>query len=336
MKASSRLTCLFSAVSLAGLALTACGGGGSSSAAPAPAPVAAAPSPALGPAYSTRLAVTSVPTPTYSSTSPELAAFNHLNAIRGSLGLGLFTQSASLDGAAAAHSNYVKINGSGNGHFETAGLPGFTGVNPGDRLIASGYTATGGAEDIGFTGGGVATIDNLVDSVYHRIPMLQYKIRDIGIGFLQTSPNQSDPAFNTYVAVFDMAYSGTGQGAPAQTTIVWPADNSTTTSVSMTPESPRPGTPGSSGVFGYPVSISTDEDRILTATSFTLTDNTGASVLCNLLSYATDSNLVTFNAKAFVALVPRDPLRAASTYTVQFVGTLDGAAYSRTWSFKTP
>jgi hypothetical protein len=182
---------------------------------------------------------------------------------------------------------------------------------------------------------GAVEIDGLVAAIYHRIPLLSFKTKDIGVGYVQTSVDP-DPRFNTYANVFNMAHSGTAQGAPALTSIVWPADNSTSTSTSMPSEIPRPGIPGASGVFGYPVSISVDEDRVLVPTTFTLTDSAGATVLCNLLSYSTDANLVTYNAKAFVALVPRDPLKSASTYTVQFVGTLDGAPFSRTWSFKTP
>ena len=334
------------ALFLAVAALTACGGGGSSgstSPAPAPVTVAPAPTPAPAPAYATRLPVTSVPTPTYAAASFQLAAFNRINSIRSGLGLGMFAQNSIIDAAAQAHANYEKTNGPGNSaHLETTGLAGFTGATPGDRMSAAGYSATYWAEDIDFVSNGATAVDELVDAVYHRIPLLSLKSKDIGVGFLQTSPNQSDPTFNTYVNVLDLGFIGTGQGAPALTTVVWPADASTTTSTSMPAESPRPGTPGTSGVFGYPVSISTDEDRTLTVTTFTLTDTTGASVSCNLLSYsavgttAADPELVALNAKSFVALVPRDPLKSASTYTVQFVGTLDGVAYSRTWSFKTP
>lgn len=247
--------------------LTACGGGGSdstpttSTAAPAPTP-----SPAPAPADVTRQPVTSVPTPTYLAGSFQLDAFNRLNLIRGSLGLGLFTQNASLDGSAQAHANYLKANGIGNGHLEVAGKVGYTGVSPGDRMVAAGCSLTAGSEDIGFTGAGVAAVDDLIDAVYHRIPFLSFKIRDVGFGFVQTSADPN-PAFNTYANVLNMGYIGTGQGAPSVTSVVWPADNSTTTSLSMPAESPRPGAPGASGVFGYPVSISVDEDRALTVTT---------------------------------------------------------------------
>ncbi|MEP7295226.1 MAG: CAP domain-containing protein [Burkholderiales bacterium] len=310
------------------VALTGCGGGGSGGT------VAATgnPPPAPSPAPAGRQPVTSVPTPTYLAGSFQLNAFNRINAIRGSVGLGLFTQNAALDGSAQAHAGYVTSNGIGNGHIETAGQAGFTGVNPNDRMVAAAYSTayTGWAEDMAFTPDGATTVDNLVDAVYHRIPLLQYKIRDIGVGFVQTSTNPNPPS------VFDLAFTGTGQGAPALTTVVWPADTSTTTSVSMPSESPRPGTPGASGVFGYPVSISADEDRILSVTTFTLTDSSGTAVLCNLLSYATDPELIALSAKAFIALVPRDPLKPATVYTVQFVGLLDGASYSKSWSFRTP
>jgi hypothetical protein len=40
---------------------------------------------------------TTVPTPTYAPGSPELIAFNEINAVRASLGLGLVAQNAYLD-----------------------------------------------------------------------------------------------------------------------------------------------------------------------------------------------------------------------------------------------
>ena len=285
----TNLVGLFAAAAVA--ALTGCGGGGGSgtSAAAVSTPVPKT-SPAPAPT-SARQPVTSVPTPTYAASSFQLAAFNHLNAIRGSLGLGLLAQNAALDGSAQAHANYIKANGSGNGHIETAGVSGFTGMNPGDRMFAAGYNLSAASEDIAFTGTGAAAVDDLIDAVYHRIPFLSFKIRDIGVGFVQTSTDPN-PAFNTYANVLNMGYIGSGQGAPSVATIVWPADNSTATSISMTAESPRPGTPGSSGVFGYPVSISVDEDRAITVTSFKLTDNTGTAVLCNVSVRRTHLDLV--------------------------------------------
>ena len=344
-----KFTVLFAAVA-ATAALAACGGG-SSDLAPAPAPVAPAPGPAIpapapspapapapaGSAYLTRMPVTAVSAPTYAAGTFNLSAFNRLNTLRQSVGLGLFSQNDKLDVATAAHANYVKTNGNGDSHYETAGRAGYTGYSPIDRMVAAGYSSaySSWAEDIAFFADGTNTVDQLINAIYHRIPLLQYKIKEIGIGFLQTSTDP-DPRFNTYVSVFNLAYTGAGQGASAVPSVLWPADNSTTTSVSMPNELPRPGTPGASGVFGYPVSISVDEDRVLTPITFTLTDSSGAAVATNLISYSTDPNLVALNAKPFVAIVPKDPLKAATVYTVQFVGSLDSQPYSRTWSFRTP
>jgi uncharacterized protein YkwD len=319
--------------------LAACGGGGGDStsqpsAAQPPVPVVV---PVVGNDFSSRQPVTSVPTPSYAVNSFQSDAFVRLNSIRSSVGLGLLAQNTNLDNAAAAHSKYMNLNGlADNVHVESAGKPGFTGARVGDRIGATSYgRPTGGGEVISFVGSAKESIDGLIAAVYHRMVLLQYRPKEIGIGFLQTSTDKN-PLFNTYNNVFNLAYADGGQGAPAVNAVVWPADNSTTTSVSMPAELPRPGIPGASGVFGYPVSISVDEDRVLVPTTFTLTDNTGATVSCNLVSFATDPNMVTFNNKSFVAVVPRDSLKAASTYTVQFVGNLDGAPFSRSWSFKTP
>ena len=287
--------------------------------------------------FSARQPVTLVPTPTYAANSFQSDAFVRLNSIRSSVGLGLLAQNTNLDTAAAAHSKYMNLNGlADNVHVESAGKTGFTGARVGDRIGATSYgRPTGGGEVISFVGSAKESIDGLVAAVYHRMVLLQYKPKEIGVGFLQTSTDKN-PLFNTYNQVFNLAYADGGQGAPAVNAVVWPADNSTTTSVRMPNEQPRPGTPGASGVFGYPASISVDEDRVLTVSAFVLTDSAGSVVSANLLSPANDPNLLALNVKYFVGLVPRDPLKPATTYTAQFVGTLDGAPFSRTWSFKTP
>ena len=232
---NSYLARLFFAVSLTAT-LAACGGGGSDSTSTA-AP-ALAPAPAPAPAAATREPITSVPVPTYTPISFQADAFAHLNAVRSALGLGLLTQDARIDAAAAAHVAYVQRNG--GDHYESATLPGYTGYSPGDRLAAAGYSASWWAEDMAYSGTGTASVDTLLAAVYHRIPLLSYKLTSIGIGFMQTHVD-TDPRFNAYLNVLDFGYVGSGQGAPALKSVVWPADNATATSVAMPAESPRPG-----------------------------------------------------------------------------------------------
>ncbi|TME28129.1 MAG: CAP domain-containing protein, partial [Chloroflexi bacterium] len=74
------------------------------------------------------------------------------NQLRSAIGSPTVPADPRLTQAALNHANYSSANGVG-GHFETAGLPYYTGYSARDRLIATGWTtsfvsevATGGSE----------------------------------------------------------------------------------------------------------------------------------------------------------------------------------------------
>src|SRR4051812_19025266 len=73
------------------------------------------------------------------------------NQLRYAVGAPTIPADARLVTAAQNHATYSALNGS-SGHYETAGLPGYTGYAPRDRVVAAGWTtpfvsevATGGS-----------------------------------------------------------------------------------------------------------------------------------------------------------------------------------------------
>ena len=96
-------------------ALGACGGGGVAPGPPAPSPATP---------IAAQLAV---PRPV-GYDADRLAAFDRLNEIRLSAGLGMLAQNAAMDRAAQAHADWIIANDSFT-HEEVLGSPGFTGVN---------------------------------------------------------------------------------------------------------------------------------------------------------------------------------------------------------------
>ena len=89
--------------------------------------------------------ITEVAVPTYTLASGELAAFNYLNAERSHCGFGRVAQNTLLDTAAKNHASYNRANpvtSVNSPHTEKQGFTGFTGVSPGDRALAVGYTST--------------------------------------------------------------------------------------------------------------------------------------------------------------------------------------------------
>lgn len=128
------------------------------------------------------------PDPSYSGTE-EREAFNLLNAERSRCGFGKLKQSAQLDAAARAHTDY-QIRNNLDSHFENASQypAGFTGITQLQRAVAKGYTGaavvtdeysffTGSANK---TGRGVKGIRSLLNAPYHvRGMMAGY--RDVGL-----------------------------------------------------------------------------------------------------------------------------------------------------------
>lgn len=101
------------------------------------------------PAASTLVA--SVPAPTYPGGSPELEAFNWINAERARCGLGLLKQDARIDLASTDHATYLATNlDSGNinqvAHQQNPAFPAYTGLDATARAQVRGYS--GPASDL--------------------------------------------------------------------------------------------------------------------------------------------------------------------------------------------
>ncbi len=265
---------------------------------------------------------TSVPTPTYPTVDPKLAAFDRINTIRAQAGLGLLAQNAVLDRAAQAHADYMAANNAMT-HSEVPGAAGFTGQSHVERAQAAGYAGQT-AEGISLTVPATA-IDLLMGLPYQRIPLVSFRVAEVGLG----------------VASFrwDVTYGyrdGAQQGAPAVNSVIWPLDGAVNVprgqSNNLSSDMPHPIPESSFNQFGYAVSLSVDDAKVLSVSSFTLAGPSGA-VDVKLLSAGTDPNIP--NVRHYAAIIGRLPLQAATKYTASFTGAIDGVAHSRTWSFTT-
>ena len=71
----------------------------------------------------------------YAAGSVEQVAFDEANRLRIRGGFGAFTYDANVYQTAKNHLNYEVLNHTGPMHPETPGLPGFTGIGPGERYL---------------------------------------------------------------------------------------------------------------------------------------------------------------------------------------------------------
>jgi uncharacterized protein YkwD len=253
---------------------------------------------------------------------------NWFNFRRQQAGLPALIRNATMEQASMAHALYQKANNILT-HSETPGLSGFTGVNNLDRMQAAGLLINPNGYAVGEViaastqQDGVALAENLVTAIYHRFLVFQPNYNEAGTGAATRLGGY------TYLGMNIML----NQPAPTQTgrLVTWPfaQQKNVTPNFFSNQESPDP-VPLLNEV-GYPVSVHADLRANVAVNSFTIRTAGGAPLATRLLSAATDSN----TSHSAAALIPLAPLLAATTYDVEFTGSVDGSAVSRQWSFTT-
>jgi uncharacterized protein YkwD len=142
----------------------------------------------------------------YSGTSDPAdvsQAYSYLNKLRVRAGMIEFIKNQQLEKSAANHANYLADNFI-EGHFETQGTPGFTGVEPKDRTSYAGYRSLAVSENVSSgNSDSLDSIDGLMSAIYHRIGFLDLVNNEIGIGSARVS--QPNP-YSGYV--YNMGNSG--------------------------------------------------------------------------------------------------------------------------------
>jgi len=125
----------------------------------------------------------------------KIDARSHLNSIREAMGLNTLVQNDLLNDAAQAHADYLVANHISS-HYETDGMPKFTGVKPVDRALYANYASSYVSENLStHTYSAQASIDGLFSAIYHRFGFLALDIDEIGVGVTQEKEKTSNSAF---------------------------------------------------------------------------------------------------------------------------------------------
>ena len=366
-------TSLLAAFAAATLLSACGGGGSSSApAAPTTPPVAApgpveppvaAPTPAPSPAPVNPSLVTSVTAPTYAGGTVEKGAWDVLMRERAACGFGLVQQDTRFDTASQAHAFHLAKNSAErnvfyHGHFEDPSLPYFIGNSPTDRLVANGFPSIGtsSAEDLdaqraSYVAGsqmpiitlseaqGSASTRRLLTTVYHLLGVLhEGRFGGVGSDYQMSSVVQGNTTFtveNYRFGVMTGAFSspqllGTGNLA------TYPCGGATAASANWQPvlESPAPfpEITSTSTHYGTPVYFKADPGSSLVVSTATVTRvSTGASVALRQMTKANDPNAIIKDNEVFI--VPTSPLVVGAAYDVSASGTLNGVAFTRTFTF---
>ena len=274
--------------------------------------------------------VTSVPAPTYAAGSQQLAAFNYLNGIRGRCGFGLLKQDTRLDQAADDHANYMAVNFAqlqAISHTQTSGLPGFTGVFPGDRASHRGYQGSVG-EGILFGAPSVTlqfATANLVQSTYHATAALT-PATDLGFGV-----RVQGAAF--FAVKFGLLQGTQLQRLAGDAVALAPCDGESGWLRVHGPESPNPMPGVQVGTYGAPLVVAVRDDQKLAVDQWTVTPSGGSPIATTLRMQGQDPNGGV--PPHMAVLIPNAVLAANTTYNVVLRGKTSGIPFERRYSFTT-
>lgn len=325
------------------LTLAGCGGGGGGggSTAPAPAPV---PTPTPPDANALQ---TSVSPGSYAAGSFELTAFTALNAARTAIGVGQLAESALLNQAAKNHADYLVARLQAGeffsvNHTQSAGKSLFTGATPADRIAFAKYPALGSTEDLTSivqidgvqSVPGEVAINSLLSAPYHRLSLLD-GMRDVGIGHAEVRLAGEGGLNHVLVTNAAIAQGKQAQLPAADWVGTWPADKATGVMYSFGGEDPNPIPTNLGACAGYPVSVHVRDGLILQTQTFTLVETVGgAAVSVQLSTKETDKNPL-FARPHAAYIIPFKPLKLNTQYSARFVGSKNGVAIDKSWTFTT-
>lgn len=263
----------------------------------------------------------SCPAPPAGVPESAILALDTENEIRLAMGLECAVLVPELVTAAQNHCDYYVTNQGDEAceapspHNEIEGCPGYTGAGLGERMRAAGYMGRGGNECMAFTNDPVRSTMMFVNSVYHRTPVLDPWMRELGYGAGEGC---------------DTIDYGQGAMTPEDVTAFYPyaGQIDVPTSFDGSREGPEPPEPASGWPSGYPVTLYA---RDLTVTSHAImVDGTTEDLPHQWL--AEDDPTLPSYAKV---LYTDAPLAANTTYRVVIAATRDGEPLDFEWTFTT-
>jgi hypothetical protein len=326
--------------------LAACGGGGGGSSAadsPAPPPPASSPIPAP-PAPISAPAGSTLDTPIYVVDSAEMAIFARINEFRAACGFQPYKQNTILDQSQKKHAEYIFANDRTIVDYEVSGRPGFTGVTPLDRAIPFGWPKelwVGGGNAGIYTVParsdktyGINIADGWAAGVYHQ-PIIVAPADLAGIALVRTEW-EGYPQLMGGIALSLSRSDAAKTGDAAAMPMTFPCQGVSNVPYLGAAETPTPPNTGTSAwgtpQWGTPVTVIGNLTDLVNITSASISDSSTV-VTMNIINSANDVTTLTppYGAVAY----PKEPLQPNTQYLVNLAGTINGKAFTRTFTFTT-
>jgi uncharacterized protein YkwD len=269
--------------------------------------------------------ISSCPAAPAGSSDAAVMALNYLNSLRLPAGAGCVKMVTEINTAAENHCKYyVDPANDGmcteNAHNEVMGCAGFTGQGPGQRMAAAGYMARGGGEVMAFVTNPKNAIDTWVNSVWHRIPLLDPWTGDMGYGSAAGGCDTID-------------FGNSATGVPNTTVLVYPYDGQTNvpTSFNGQYEGPMPPAPPSGWPSAAPITLYA---RMLNVTEHVLTKDGDSTPIEHTWLTGADPMWGSY-LRTSVFLYAHTPFAANTKYRMTMKGTSQAGPLDKTWTFTT-
>ncbi len=239
-----------------------------------------------------------------------------LNDHRTAVGAPTIGAEARVSTAAQNHANYSSANGY-MGHYETSGLPYYTGYGPRDRLVATGWSTSFVSEVATGGSSAVAGVNQLWDAPYHRLGMMHPNSVATGWGYSTLGTRGS--------VVGDFVYDFSQR--PVNYVRSPAAGQSGIPTSWGGGESPSPLPAGVSGPVGYPIMVvySAGQGVTMRAAEIVAPDGSRLPIYYAPQQFEYD----------YQVIIPQKPLAAATTYHVRFDINVNGVMTTNEWDFTT-
>ena len=257
--------------------------------------------------------------PAPADAAPTTAASDMLlvqNQLRFAIGAPTIAADPRVVVAAQNHANYNAANGI-IGHYETAGMPYYTGYAPRDRVVAAGLTTTFVSEVATGGSSALAGVQQLWDAPYHRLGLMHPNAFTSGWGHSDLGSRGA--------TVADIAYDFSLR--PVEF-VRSPANGQTSVPTSWSGnESPNPLPPGTVGPVGYPIMVVyAAAPRVdMRAAEIVAPDGSRLPIYYAPQQFEYD----------YQVIIPQQPLSAGTRYHVRFDINVSSQMMTNEWDFTT-
>lgn len=261
----------------------------------------------------------------------QKAALVRANHWRTTAGLLALDANAKIEQAATAHANFMATNDRNKcwpgAHDENLTCKGATGQWPWDRMEAAGYDWSGASEVINWANDAERAVDEWMWTVYHRQPFMDYGMLETGFGYADGGGKTNN--------VMDFGIAKGASAKAPEKPAVFPLPGQTQVPLGFSgAESPQPPAPDTGWPSGQIVSLHfpTKTWAVTEHHLFSTAGGMCVEVPHVYIDRTNDDNLKDANDVFFYANMP---MTNGTEYVAEVVGTMNGAAFKRTWAFKT-